>query len=96
MLKKLNREVSGIAFLILAFCGCVFIGKETGISIASIAILLVELGISYFILKERHKLQWVYIGAIVAEILFLVTEKLLLLALAIILLLVAGSGMYFP
>ncbi|MFA9379233.1 MAG: hypothetical protein ACERKZ_21180 [Lachnotalea sp.] len=45
MIKKLNRGVLGIAFLILAFLGCVLIGIETEISIASLIILLAELGI---------------------------------------------------
>lgn len=91
MLKKLYQGVSGIIFLMLAFSGCIFIGKETEISIISLIILLVEAGISYVVIKERHWLQWVYIGAIITEILFLITEIFLLLALAILFLLVIAT-----
>ncbi|PXV89536.1 PA domain-containing protein [Lachnotalea glycerini] len=50
MFKKLNRGVLGIAFLILAFCGCVWIGKETEISIVSFIILSTVLVSTFLII----------------------------------------------
>ncbi|MFE4710310.1 hypothetical protein ACFRAM_05495 [Paenibacillus sp. NPDC056722] len=90
MLKNLYRRLTAILLLILAFCATVFIGQETVISIATIIILLVELGISYLVLKKREKLQVVLISAIVTEGLFMLTKELWLLAVSILLLIVAG------
>ncbi|MFF2018482.1 hypothetical protein [Paenibacillus sp. NPDC058177] len=90
MLKNLYRRLTAILLLILAFCATVFIGQETVISIATIIILLIELGTSYLLLKKREKLQMVLLSAIVTEGLFLLTEEFWLLALSILLLIVAG------
>ncbi|MFC3747610.1 hypothetical protein [Paenibacillus sp. GCM10012306] len=90
MLMNLYRRGSAVLLLILAFCATVFIGKETVISITTIIILLVELGISYLLLKKREKLHVLVISAIVTEGLFLLTKEFWLLALSILLLIVAG------
>ncbi|MFF2910229.1 hypothetical protein [Paenibacillus sp. NPDC057934] len=90
MLKNLYRRLSAILLLILAFCATVFIGQETVISVATIIILLIKLGISYLLLKKREKLQVVLISAIVTEGLFLLTNGFWLLAISILLLIVAG------
>ncbi|OBZ12071.1 hypothetical protein A8L34_17355 [Bacillus sp. FJAT-27264] len=87
---NLYRRLSAVLLLILAFCATVFIGQEIIISMATIIILLVELGISYLVLKKREKLQVLLISAIVTEGLFLLTKEFWLLAVSILLLIVAG------
>ncbi|OMD40319.1 hypothetical protein [Paenibacillus odorifer] len=90
MLEILYRRLSAVLLLILALCATVFIGKETVISIVTIIFLLAELGISFLLLKKREKLHVVFISAMVAEGLFLITRNFWLLALSILLLIIAG------
>ncbi|MDO7908761.1 hypothetical protein Q5741_20465 [Paenibacillus sp. JX-17] len=90
MVEKLNRELSGTLFLILALCSSVFIGQETVICAAAIVFLFVEIGIFTIFLKKRGKLLWVYAGAMVSEILFYTTGEFWILVLAILLLFAAG------
>lgn len=90
MLEILYRRLSVVLLLILALCATVFIGEETVISIVTIIFLLAELGISFLLLKKREKLHVVFISAMVAEGLFLITRNFWLLALSILLLIIAG------
>jgi hypothetical protein len=86
MLKKINLGLSCILFLLLAFCGGIFIGKSKEISIISLIIILLELAFSYLVLKERYKIQWIWLITVLLEILFLITEQFLLFAAANLLL----------
>lgn len=95
MRSKFNGELSGILFLILAFGASVFIGKEMLFAVLAIMVLLAQLGIYTFHLKERGKLFWVYAVALVTEILFLVTNEFWLFILATLLLIVAGAWNVF-
>ncbi|WP_020432871.1 hypothetical protein, partial [Paenibacillus riograndensis] len=52
--------------------------------------LLAELGISYFLLKKRTALHWIYMGAVTVEVLFVMTGSFWALAVSIVLLLVSG------
>lgn len=96
MLKEFYRCLSAGLLLILAFCAAFFIGKETVISVVTIIILVITVGISYLHLKRSHPLHWIMISAIAAEGLFLWTQEFWLLALSILLLIVAGvwSGLF--
>lgn len=90
MRSQLNRELSGIVFLILALGASVLIGKEMSFAVLAIIVLLAQLGIYSFHLQRRGKLFWVYAVALVTEILFLATKEFWIFALAILLLIVAG------
>lgn len=90
MRNKLNGELSGIVFLILALGASVLIGKEMLFAVLAIIVLLAQLGIHTFLLKKRTKLFWVYAAALATEILLLVTNEFWIFALGILLLLVAG------
>lgn len=88
--RKLNGELSGILFLILALGASVFIGKEMLFAVLAIIVLLAQLGIHTFLLNIRGKLFWLYAVALVTGILFLVIKEFWIFALAILLLIVAA------
>lgn len=90
MRSQLNRELSGIVFLILALGTSVLIGKEMSFAVLAIIVLLAQLGIYTFHFKKRGKLFWLYAVALVTEILFLATKEFWIFAFAILLLIVAG------
>ncbi|MFF2090734.1 hypothetical protein [Paenibacillus sp. NPDC058174] len=76
--------------MVLALGAAVFIGYETIIAIATISLLAAELGISYLLLKKRTPLQMMLAGAIVTEVLFLLTGMFWTLVLSMVLLLTTG------
>lgn len=53
MRSQLNRELSGILFLILALGTSVLIGKEMSFAVLAIIVLLAQLGIYTFHSKKE-------------------------------------------
>ena len=89
-MKKFNQGVVGILCLLLAFCKCIFIGWEVTISFLVVLAVLTELGMMKFLMKEFHKLLWIYGGILVTEIVFLFTERFVFLVIGTVLLLIAA------
>lgn len=92
MLQNLYRRLSAILFLILALCATVFIGKEKVIAIVTLVIILGELCIRNVLLKRRQKLDAVFLGIVVSEVLFVLTKVPWLYGVSIVLLIAAGIG----